>query len=578
MRLFYRLQPVRWNSPASPDDRYDRRAWCVIAALVALVLWTFQDYGISTDEIVQQTYGEKLWAFYLSGFGDRSVFDYKNLYLYGGFFDMVAVALQKLLPLEEFHVRHLLSGLIGVLGVAGTWRVARTLAGRRAGLLACALLALSASWYGAMFNNTKDIPFATGMVWLLHLTILIVARLPRPPLPQVIAWGVCLGLTLGLRVGGLFALCYLGAALLAHAGLIGARRGWRAGGREALLSARALLPALPVAYVLMGLFWPWSVLAPLNPIRAIGALSEFAYLTPLDGSMYRATDLPPTYLPIYLAIKLPELLIAGASAAIAAGVLTTLRWVRRPAAADGSGRVGSQDAGRVAQCGRPTQAALPWLPLVLSILMPLVYFLIARPALYNGMRHFFFVVPSLCVTAGVGLDWLWAQAQARRRWLGTAFVALLLTAAAREAWTMHTLHPDEYVYYNVLVGGPGGAFRRYEMDYWSNFMPEALDRLDQRLSAELHGKKLRRTYTVGVCTAPEIVDEYETPYLSHTDNWDQADFIISTTNGNCDTWARGRTIIEIVRDGAVLGVVKDRRAGATAQSGSPKAPAMPPIQ
>ena len=28
------------------------------------------------------------------------------------------------------------------------------------------------------------------------------------------------------------------------------------------------------------------------------------------------------------------------------------------------------------------------------------------------------------------------------------------------------LHPYEYVYYNSLVGGTGGAYRNYEMDYW----------------------------------------------------------------------------------------------------------------
>jgi hypothetical protein len=42
------------------------------------------------------------------------------------------------------------------------------------------------------------------------------------------------------------------------------------------------------------------------------------------------------------------------------------------------------------------------------------------------------------------------------------------------------------------------------------------------------------------------------------------DEIITTTNTDCDTYASGRTVIEIAREGAVLGLVKDRRPGTTA--------------
>ena len=67
----------------------DLLAVAMAAALAVLVLATFRDYGISNDEEVQHVYGQKLLDFYLSGFADRSAFEYRNLYLYGGFFDMV---------------------------------------------------------------------------------------------------------------------------------------------------------------------------------------------------------------------------------------------------------------------------------------------------------------------------------------------------------------------------------------------------------------------------------------------------------------------------------------------------------
>jgi dolichyl-phosphate-mannose-protein mannosyltransferase len=530
----------------TPENLYDRLTLALVTASLVLVAWTFGDYGITTDEYVQHTYGEKLWAFYLSGMTDRAVFAYDNLYLYGGLFDMVAVALGQVSPWGEYETRHLLCGLIGVLGVVGVWRLARLLAGPRAGFLAAALLALSASWYGSMFNNTKDIPFAVGMTWLLYFSCRIIPALPRPALGDVIWLGVATGLSLGIRVGGFLGVICLATAIAAHLAIVGWRQDWRAAVRDGLLTVRYLLPALPIAYLLMAAFWPWSVLSPLNPIDALSGLFHFPVTTPFDGHFYPATNLPFAYLPVYIAIKLPEVVLAGMLAAIC---LFAADLVRR--------RVSIEDA-----------AVLPWFTLVFAIALPLTYFLIGRPAIYNGMRHFFFLVPPLCVMAAFGLDRLWRLAEQRRRWLGAVVAGLLLAVAGREMATMTDLHPNEYVYYNVMVGGPGGAFRRFEMDYWSNFIPEALAALDQQLRLEARGKPPKRVYTVGVCTSEDVFREYRTPYLVVIKDWSHADFIIPTTNGNCDKYARGHVVAQVSRMGAVLGVVKDRRAGMTAAGGT----------
>ncbi len=37
-----------------------------------------------------------------------------------------------------------------------------------------------------------------------------------------------------------------------------------------------------------------------------------------------------------------------------------------------------------------------------------------------------------------------------------------------------SLHPYEYVYYNALVNGVGGAYGRYELDYWCTSLREAM--------------------------------------------------------------------------------------------------------
>ena len=112
----------------------------LFAALIVLVVTTFRDYAISNDEEVQQHYGALIVAYYASGFTDQTLFHFRDLYLYGGLFDVIAVGLQKLVPLDPYDVRHLLCAFIGLGGIGSVWATARMIGGSRAGLLAAAAL------------------------------------------------------------------------------------------------------------------------------------------------------------------------------------------------------------------------------------------------------------------------------------------------------------------------------------------------------------------------------------------------------------------------------------------------------
>ena len=192
-----------WRLPSRLDG-YDLAAALLFAALLVLVAYTFRDYAISNDEEVQQRYGEMIVAYYASGFVDQALFHFRNLYLYGGLFDIVAVGVEKLLPLDPYDVRHLLTALTGIGGIGAVWATARAIAGPRAGLLAAAALSVCGAWYGPMFNHTKDIPFAAAMMGATYLLVLIARQLPRPRWHLVAMFGVLCGCALGIRVLGVF--------------------------------------------------------------------------------------------------------------------------------------------------------------------------------------------------------------------------------------------------------------------------------------------------------------------------------------------------------------------------------------
>src|SRR5262245_18704315 len=148
------MQSASARQRFSAYDRHDAAALLLLIGLLILAIATNGNYAISIDEPVQQRYGELILAYYSSGFTDRSLFAFENLYLYGGLFDVLATLIVRVLPFDIYSIRHVLCALIGIGGIGATWATARLLAGSRAALIAALLLTVTGAWYGEMFNHT----------------------------------------------------------------------------------------------------------------------------------------------------------------------------------------------------------------------------------------------------------------------------------------------------------------------------------------------------------------------------------------------------------------------------------------
>ena len=123
-----------WSRPISWIARcnaYDVATVVLIFALAVIVLCTFKAYAISNDESVQHHYGELIIDYYTSGFRNHDVFGFQNLYLYGGLFDIAAILLSHLIPIDPDDLRHILCALIGVGGIGAAAATARLIAGDR---------------------------------------------------------------------------------------------------------------------------------------------------------------------------------------------------------------------------------------------------------------------------------------------------------------------------------------------------------------------------------------------------------------------------------------------------------------
>jgi len=520
--------------PARRLDPFDLAALLLLAALVVTALLVFRHYAISNDEEAQHHYGELIIAYYASGFTDLRLFDYRNLYLYGGLFDIVAILLGRMLPVDVFVIRHVLCALIGIGGIAAAWATARLIAGPRAGLLAALALAICGPWFGAMFNHTKDVPFAAAMMGAIYFLCRAARALPSPRAGDVIGFGLLLGVALGLRAVGLLLVIY---ALLAIALRLPTPATSVPAARFAVQSLAALMPALVLGYLIMIAAWPWAALELLNPARAIFAFANFHYeiRTILSGSVYEMAQVPRSYVPTYLAIKLPLVMLFGAALAL----LLIAKKARAPTEAQAAGR----------------RRETVFIAFVAAF--PVLCQVIGRGPAFTGLRHFLFVVPPLAVLVGVGLDGLlgWLEEQ-RRAWAMGAFAAII----AWHVWdasVLARLHPYEYLFYNQIVGGLEGATRLYVTDYWVNIMPEAVDKLEAYV-ARLRQEPDKR-FTVAVCGERLPFEKKAHAPLQWSKDWDTADFYIAPTHMNCDRVLNGMTIVAIERFGALIGVVKDLR-------------------
>lgn len=159
---------------------YDKISVIFLGVLAVVLLSTAKDYGYSWDEVTHNRwYGQAVLNFILTWGQDKRALTTSDFYLYGGMFDTLAELLPRVTPLDGFTSRRFANVLVGFLGFVGSWRLGRLAGGPQAGFWALLLLTVSPPWYGHVFINAKDIPFAVGYLWSIYFVIVLLQSLPE---------------------------------------------------------------------------------------------------------------------------------------------------------------------------------------------------------------------------------------------------------------------------------------------------------------------------------------------------------------------------------------------------------------
>ena len=500
-------------------------SYLFLACVLVVIAATFLNYGLTWDEDVHRAYGERILNWYASGFQDRSALDFLDLYLYGGWFDALGQLVARISPVGVFETRHFLTAILGFLAIVFIWRLGAHLSGDRAGFFSAIFLTLTPRFYGHMFNNPKDIPFATFFLISIYYLIITYRSLPRISKGSLIKLGIALGLAIGVRVGGV--ILVFGLALLWFVWILANAR-FRERGKLKFLF-RSFLIAVGVAWLVMILSWPWAQVNPfLNPVKALKATTNFdwPYTVFFRGRYIQAANVPWDYLPTWFLITLPEFYYVALFAGFS-------RLLFRSARA------------QLIECEFETKMKVGFLIFICFI--PVLSAILLRSTLYDGLRHFLFVIPILSVLSGISFD---AFLKSNFKRITKTTLSVLICFSLFLTFTdMRELYPYEAVYFNRFVGGGlKKASLRYETDYWGSSYREGAEWLIRNYSSN-KGEPIR----VASCSPKFLVryflektEELQRRFVM-VESSNSPDIFFATTRWDCHKEMKGKVIHQVMR-------------------------------
>lgn len=249
--------------------------------------------------------------------------------------------------------------------------------------------------------------------------------------PLMIATGASIGLAIGIRQVGVFAIGLIGLYMALR---------WR---------GKAIFPVLVMSFfagVVTVATWPYLWRNPLRHfLDSLALAANFpTHHTLFLGHRFVASRLPWTFFPTMLGIELTAPAVALIILGFAAAAWHTVK--RR---------------------SRPSDFSIL---LIVWLAIPLLMLFFSKMTIYGNIRHLLFLLPPLFVLIGIALEAI--SSRIRWDWFRTLLASAIILPGLV---AIVGLHPYEYIYYNTFVGGVEGARDRFELDRWCISLREGIE-------------------------------------------------------------------------------------------------------
>ena len=530
--------PISTGNTMSNREKHLLVVWFFLNITIGFLI--VQDYGISYDEPDYYLYAQSTVDAYRSFFtvAYSPFFGPNDLPNYGPafiIFPELGIRILRLIfpDVHAGDIWHFSYFLIFQLGGLCLYFLARRWFSSWSAWGILVLYTSQPLLWGHSFINPKDIPFMAFFlftIWsgyrladslaadhrmtIFHAPGMAPTRfrlresLPYLQSPKLLLAGALLGMTMSIRLlgplPGLIVILYLAFAF---------PQKWLS------ITAAYLICAL----VIMLLTWPYLWPNPLDHwMDSLVLMVRFPWpgRVLFNGEFYDPDGLPVSYLPVLLNIQLTEPLLVLVY--LGFGMFVVRSW-RKDINLD------------------------LFLALVIGSVLPLTGLILLRATMYDNFRQILFLLPPLMLFAGFALDLLFSVFRS----VALRFV-LLSALAIPGIYASFQLHPYQYIYYNSLPGQTGGAFRRFELDYWGTAYREAALWLNEYAGPNA---------TIGSNEADDLLAAYLRRDLvaeHSTGPGEQYDYLVLTSRYNHDLtlYPEADVVHSIARDGAVLAVIK----------------------
>lgn len=422
----------------------------VFIILFFLGVGVVDDFGITWDEPVHFASGD----LYLNRVLDNGGFSFSDsdfrgaMQFYGPVFDIWGainnrIFSEKLGILAPDNARHIHIIICGVLTVIFTYLLAQKAGSTRVAVFAALFLLAFPRFLGHSFNNPKDIPLSAVFVISIYFYYLRLTTGKRK-------FSLILAILGGIGFATRFQYVIFPVLIFAYTIIyICLKYDNKQEIVKKLISLWDLLAAILMSIPIGIGFWPYFWSDTLLKLKRMVEFylyhrSQARLLILYFGKDYiPGYNMPWHYAPVMLAITTPLITMGF----FLLGMLRIIVLWLRPS--NGKNR------------NRRLFVILP----ILWILIGIIPFILPGQRVYGGIRHFLFITPAFCLIAALGLDGLIRRIEKRiRAW----YYPIIFLIFSILFFRVYSYHPYYTTYYNQLVGGPKGAFRRFGLENWGN--------------------------------------------------------------------------------------------------------------
>lgn len=379
-------------------------------------------------------------------------------------------------------------------------------------------IALNPRFFGDIAANPKDMSFA--VFYFVSIVAIYLTPYIKNVILRVLILGMLFSLSQSSRIVGFTLYPILFIYDIYH---------WRYISKSNVKGNRAILDFIfsEIIFItsificsnfLMIVTWPYIGSNYFkNFINVLRTSGSFPWLGSIFflGKNHLSTNLPLSYLPIWLFISQPIFILISLIALI---FKLPKLWKKNEI------------------------LVLSILPIAINLLL---YFIL-KPAIYDAARHYLFLYPLFSIGSAIFvIELLKNKLNLTKR----IFIIFVVVNIILVIVSQVKLFPYQYVYFNELVGGLSGGAKNFETDYWNASFKESITWL------KINRLKQNKKYNIYPCSYFSGMDQYLSGNINYVKDYAIADYAICFTRFQEHRKLKGKIIYTVTRDSVPLNYV-----------------------